>query len=92
MLAISTDSVETLRRFKASIGAPFTFLSDPGGRVASLYAGVSMETANRVTVSIDSDGTIAHVTAGFAAILPANDIKACPAHHGQPQDDADTSI
>jgi len=82
VVAISTDDLDTLRRFRASIGAPFPFLSDPGGRVAAQYAGVSMHTANRVTIDIDADGTITHVTQGLGAIFPSSDIKACPLHHG----------
>ena len=86
VVAISTDDADTLRRFRASIGAPFPFLSDPGGRVAAQYAGVSMQTANRVTVDIDGDGTISHVTQGLGAIFPSSDIKACPLHHGAAPD------
>jgi peroxiredoxin len=78
VVAISTDDLETLRRFRASLEAPFPFLSDPGGRVGALYAGISMHTINRVTVDIDTDGKIVHVTQGLGAILPAADIKACP--------------
>jgi peroxiredoxin len=63
-VAISLDDVATLKRFRESIGAPFPFLSDPDGRVSRLYAGVSLHTANRVTVDIDSDGTIAQVRQG----------------------------
>ena len=80
-MAISLDDRETLRRFRESLGATFPFLSDPDGRVSRLYGGVSMGTANRITVDIDSDGTIAHVTQGLGAILPDKDIEACPLHH-----------
>ena len=88
VVAVSTDDVATLRRFKASLGAPFSFLSDPGGRVAAQYAGYSHGTADRATVTVDTDGTIAHVTKGLGAIFPEGDIKACPLHKGEaaPQD------
>jgi peroxiredoxin Q/BCP len=76
VVGISTDSVDTLRRFKASINAPFPLLSDPGGRVSRLYSGVSGGTANRVTVTIDAYGNIVHVTQGIDALLPNPD--ACP--------------
>lgn len=91
MVAISLDDVNTLRRFRESLAAPFPFLSDPEGKVSRLYAGVSMGTADRVTVTIDSDGTITHVTAGLGAIFPSDDINACPAHHG-PAADPNSSI
>jgi len=78
VVAISTDDVETLRRFRASLGAPFPFLSDPGGVVSARYAGVWGRSANRVTVTIDRDGTIARVTEGLGAILPEADVRACP--------------
>ena len=83
-MAISLDDVATLRRFRASIGATFPFLSDPDGRVSRLYAGVSLGSANRVTVDIDADGTIAHVRQGLSAIFPNADIKACPLHEAHP--------
>ena len=73
-----------MRRFRESLKAPFPFLSDGDGRVSSLYAGVSMGTANRATVSIDTDGKITHVTTGLGAIFPADDINACPSHQGAP--------
>jgi peroxiredoxin len=83
VVAISTDDVDTLRRFRESLGAQFPFLSDPAGKVAAAYAGVSLKTANRVTVSIEQDGTIAHVTQGLGALFPDEDIQACPVRsHG----------
>jgi peroxiredoxin len=89
-VAISVDSVDKLKRFRAKIGATFPFLSDPDGRVARLYAGVSMGTANRVTVDIAADGTIVHVRQGFAAIIPDADIKACPTHEDHSPAPADS--
>jgi thioredoxin-dependent peroxiredoxin len=77
LVAISTDDEPTLARFKASLGAAFPFLSDPGGDVASRYGGVSLGTANRITVTIGQDGVIKRITAGLPAIFPAGDIKAC---------------
>ena len=91
-MAISLDDIATLKRFRESIGAPFPFLSDPDGRVSRLYAGVSSHSANRVTVDIDSDGTIAHVRQGLGALFPAEDIKGCPLHEQQrvPAEPADS--
>ena len=77
LFAISVDDPPTLARFKARLGASFTFLSDPGGKVAERYAGVSRGQARRTTITIDQGGTITRVTAGVAAIFPADDIVAC---------------
>jgi thioredoxin-dependent peroxiredoxin len=79
VVGISVDDVATLARFKASLGAPYTFLSDPGGAVSQQYAGVSMGTANRVTVTVAPDRTITRVTTGLAALFPGADIAACSA-------------
>ncbi len=40
MLGISTDDVDTLRRFRQETGAPFELLSDPDGKVARAYTGL----------------------------------------------------
>ena len=77
VVGISVDDVETLARFKASLGATYTFLSDPDGAVSRQYAGVSMGTANRVTVTVAPDGTITRITTGLPAIFPGGDIAAC---------------
>jgi thioredoxin-dependent peroxiredoxin len=78
LVAISTDDAATLARFKTSLGASFLFLSDPDGQVASRYGGVSLGSANRITVTVAQDGSITRITAGLPAIFPASDIKACP--------------
>lgn len=77
VVGISVDDVPTLERFKASLEAPYTFLSDAGGQVSRLYAGVSLGTANRVTVTVGPDRRVRRVTAGLSAIFPAGDIQAC---------------
>lgn len=83
VVAISTDDPQTLARFKASLVAPFTFLSDPEGAVSRVYAGVSGGTANRATVTVARDGRITRITAGLPAIFPAADIASCaPASPG----------
>ena len=42
MVAVSSDDVDTLKKFKESLGASFTFLSDPEGNVAKQYGGVAI--------------------------------------------------
>ncbi|SRR6266567_3208399 len=78
MVAISTDDVETLKRFKDSLGAPFPFLSDPDGKVADLYGGSSEGHAKRNTFVIHADGTIGHTDSGMASLVPDPAIDACP--------------
>lgn len=78
LAAISVDDPATLARFKESLQAPYTFLSDPGGKVSERYAGVSLGTANRVTVTVGSDRRVKRITSGLAAIFPGGDIEACP--------------
>jgi thioredoxin-dependent peroxiredoxin len=82
VVAISTDDVETLKRFKESLGAPFPFLSDPGGKVAALYGGADEGYANRATFVVEPDGTIGHTESDMAAMNPAGAIDACPRKGG----------
>jgi thioredoxin-dependent peroxiredoxin len=79
LLAISVDSPETLARFKASLLAPFSFLSDQTGEVSRLYGGTSGRgKSERLTVTIGKDGVITRVTPGALAMFPGSDIAACP--------------
>src|SRR5512143_3951991 len=78
VLAISTDDVATLKRFKESLGAPFIFLADPDGKVAAQYGGVMAEGyANRATFVATPAGTIGHSEEGMAALNPASAVAAC---------------
>lgn len=80
MVGISTDSVETQRRFKEQNGLPYTLLSDEGGKVARQYGGVVpiVGVANRATWVVGRDGRIVEVVTGGEAIDPARSIAACP--------------
>jgi peroxiredoxin Q/BCP len=79
LLAISVDDAATLARFKESLVAPFSFLSDVGGVVSRLYGGITAGGhSNRMTVTIGSDGIITRITAGALALFPGGDIAACP--------------
>lgn len=77
VVAISTDDTETLKKFKESLGAPFTFLSDPDGKVAAQYGGVDGGHAKRATYTVAKDGTIGHEEVGMAALVPDSSIDAC---------------
>jgi peroxiredoxin len=78
VVAISTDDAPTLAKFKASLGAPFVFLSDPGGKVSAQFAGTSGGVANRATIVLDQHGNITHVSQGMDAVIPSEDINSCP--------------
>ncbi len=77
LVAISVDDPATLAKFKASLGAPFPFLSDPDGQVAARYAGLVNGTSRRATVTIARDGRVLRITSGVPAIFPSGDIAAC---------------
>jgi len=77
VIAISTDDQETLKKFKESLGAKFTFLSDPGGTVAAQYGGVQEGHAKRNTFVVQTDGTIGHTESGMEAMVPDKAIDAC---------------
>ena len=78
VVAISADDAETLKKFKESLAAPFIFASDPGGKVAAQYGGVTPEgMAKRATFVVAKDGTISHVDEGKDAINPEPAVNAC---------------
>src|SRR5262245_25651870 len=77
VVAISTDDTETLKKFKESLGAPFTFLSDPEGKVAAQYGGTKEGYAKRTTYVVSQDFTIGHTDSGMAALVPDPAIAAC---------------
>jgi peroxiredoxin Q/BCP len=77
VVAISMDDADTLKKFKESLGAPFTFLSDPDGKVASQYGGVDSGHAKRATYTVAPDGTIGHEETGMTALVPDAAIDAC---------------
>jgi peroxiredoxin Q/BCP len=78
VVGISTDDLETLKKFKESLGAPFPFLSDPGGKVADQYGGTDSGYAKRATFVVGQDGVIGHVDESMAAVIPDAAIEACP--------------
>ncbi len=78
VVAISTDDLDTLKKFKESLKAPFTFLSDPDGKVAAQYGGANEGYAKRATFVVNQDGTIGHTEEGMAALVPDPAIDACP--------------
>lgn len=81
-MGISTDSVETQRKFKEEYKLPYPLLSDEGGKVAKQYGGTIpvVGLANRATFVLAQDGTIKEILTGNAAIDPAGAITSCPVH------------
>jgi len=65
VLEVSTDDVDTQRRWTEELGAPFAILSDadPKGSVASAFGVLSKNrgTARRSSFVIDRDGIIRDV-------------------------------
>lgn len=84
MIGISTDDVDTLKRFKEKLGAPFPLLSDPGGKVAKQYAGLMpvVGLASRANVVLGKDGLVKEVVTGGDAVDPSTAIAACPSAGG----------
>jgi thioredoxin-dependent peroxiredoxin len=70
VLGISSDSVESHRRFAENNGLPFPLLSDEGDKVRELY-GVPKTLGllpGRVTYVIDRDGVVRHVFSSQVAV------------------------
>ncbi len=80
VVGISTDSVETQRKWKESLHVPYTLLSDRGGKVSAMYGGTIpvLGLAYRATYVIDQAGAIQSIVTGADAIDPAGAIQACP--------------
>jgi peroxiredoxin Q/BCP len=80
VVGISTDSVETQKKFKDENQLPYPLLSDEGGKVSKLYGGTMplVGYANRATYVIEQDGTVKSVVTGGDAIDPGGAITSCP--------------
>ena len=81
MVAISTDDVETLRKFKEKTKAPYPLLSDPGGIIASKWVGLMpvVKLSKRANFVVGQDGVVAEVIEGSDAIDPTAAVNSCPA-------------
>jgi thioredoxin-dependent peroxiredoxin len=80
VFGISTDSVETQKKFKAEYKLPYSLLSDADGKVAKQYSGTMpvVGVANRANFVIGQDGKIAQIIEGGDAIDPNAAIAKCP--------------
>ena len=79
VFGISTDPLETNKKFAESLSLEFAILSDEDGAVAKKYDVLMPERkmASRATFVIGKDGKIAHVEEGVDAIDPAGAANAC---------------
>jgi peroxiredoxin Q/BCP len=80
VFGVSTDSVETQKKFKTEFKLPYALLSDPDGKVAKQYSGTMpvVGVANRANFVIGQDGKIAQIVEGGDAVDPNAAIEACP--------------
>jgi peroxiredoxin len=81
VVAISTDDLDTLRRFKAETKAPYPLLSDRDGKVVAAWSGKTMglNYARRANFVVGKDGRITGITEGNDAIDPDAAVAACSA-------------
>jgi peroxiredoxin Q/BCP len=80
VFGVSTDSVETQKKFKAEFKLPYSLLSDPDGKVAKQYSGTMplVGVANRANFVVGQDGKITEIVEGGDAVDPNAAIAACP--------------
>jgi peroxiredoxin len=78
VLAVSTDFIATLGHWAKELDTAYPLLSDHDRKVSQEY-GVLLPVglANRVTFVIDTDGKIADIQEGNAAIDPTGAETAC---------------
>ena len=76
---MSTDFIATLNHWKDELKATYPLLSDHDRKVSELYGVLIKERglANRATFVIDTDGKIAEIVEGSAAIDPSGAETAC---------------
>lgn len=78
VFGVSTDPLDTNKKFAESLNLEFAILSDEGGAVSKKFGVLNERNmSNRTTFVIDKDGKIAHVESGGAAIDPAGAAAAC---------------
>ncbi len=84
LIAISADTLETQKKFKAELQAGYSFVADPEAELIRLYdvKVPVMNLANRVTFVIDKKRQIVAVSSGGDAIDPTaalNAVQQCSA-------------
>lgn len=59
VLGVSSDDLETHKRFAASLNLTFPLVVDPGGKLAAIYG------KGRIAFLIDKQGIVRHVERGM---------------------------
>ena len=78
IFGVSTDDLETQKKFSASLKLPFPLLADPDGIAAKSYGILSAGLyAVRTTFVIGADGKVLKIVDGSAAIDPSPALEAC---------------
>lgn len=80
VIAVSTDDVETLKRFKASLKAPMHFVSDADKALVRSYDLVGFIGNKRMTFVLGPGRKVLSTQEGMDAIAPAGAIRACALH------------
>jgi len=77
------DDAETMKKFKAELKAPYSFIADPEGKIVALYdvKMPAMPIANRASFVIGDDRKILKVQSGKDAVDPTDAIASCPVKH-----------
>ncbi len=80
ILGISTDTVETQRKFREKLKLPYPLLSDRDGAVSAQYPGKMpvIGLAKRANFVIGQDGKIKAIIEGGDAVDPSTAIAQCP--------------
>ena len=79
VFGVSTDDIETNKRFAQELGLEFPLLSDASGEAAKAYGIYNAERniASRATFVIGKDGKITHVEEGSGAVDIGGAAAAC---------------
>ena len=82
VVAISTDDLDTMKKWKAELKAPYSFIPDPEMKIVKQYD-VKMPVVNyakRFTFVIGQDGKVTDVKTDSDAIAVEGSINACSIH------------
>ena len=77
IFGVSTDDLETQKKFAASLSLPFPLLADPDGIAAKAYGILAVGYAVRTTFVIGADGKVLKIVDGKDAIDPSPALEAC---------------
>ena len=78
IIAVSSDDIDTQRRFKESLGAPFSFVSDPSSRIIKLYDITDdAKISGRAAFVIDKERRVMRVDLGDQAVETLKAVTAC---------------